>query len=76
MMALLSGTPLRSYLSKGIVNSSTMIPKSYSRPLPGNLQASLHGFGTSVHGKDTVIPEELGNKLGVNAKDGVVKSPG
>ena len=42
-------------------------------PLPWELDGSLDGFNTSVHGKDHVIFEHLGDLLGKSAKDAVVE---
>lgn len=42
-------------------------------PLPGELDSSLDSFSTSVHGKDHLIFEHLGDLLGEAAKDAVVE---
>lgn len=45
-------------------------------PLAGELDGSLDGLGTGVHGEDLVEAEVLGDVLGVLAKDVVVEGAG
>ena len=44
-------------------------------PLPRELDGSLDGFSTSVHGKDHVVSEHLSDLLGEAAKDAVIERP-
>ena len=45
-------------------------------PLPRELDGSLNRFSTSVHGKDHVVSEHLGDLLGEATKDAVVERSG